>query len=186
LSDFTISLKKGEENHLLLDFDWDGKILKGVLNPGTDHVTLQNLSFEPPVGGVFVEDGKRTRSVVRCGKLGGTSGTSGSRRTDSRRMLLKSGQKSPKAGQKRWHCRAFNGLLVPEPDRSYEERRIADGAPSCFRERVWRSTALNRPRNPEENPLYKVISGNWETFLARQRERDRNDIAVSTDLPAAR
>ena len=45
-------LKKGEENHVLLDFDWDGKILKGVLNPGTDNVSLQNLSLEPPAGGV--------------------------------------------------------------------------------------------------------------------------------------
>jgi len=45
-------LKKGEENHVLLDFDWDGKILKGVLNPGTDNVALQKLSLEPPGGGV--------------------------------------------------------------------------------------------------------------------------------------
>ena len=45
-------LKKGEENHVLLDFDWDGKILKGVLNPGTDNVALRNLSLEPPAGGV--------------------------------------------------------------------------------------------------------------------------------------
>ena len=45
-------LKKGEENHVLLDFDWDGKILKGVLNPGTDNVTLQNLSLGPPAAGV--------------------------------------------------------------------------------------------------------------------------------------
>src|SRR5437763_15104675 len=29
-------------------------------------------------------------------------------------------------------------------------------------------------RNPEENPLYGVIAGHLETFLARQRERDRN------------
>ena len=45
-------LKKGEENHILLDFDWDGKTLKGVLNPGTEDVVLQNLSLEPPAGGV--------------------------------------------------------------------------------------------------------------------------------------
>ena len=45
-------LKKGEENHLLLDFDWDGKTLTGVLNPGTDNVVLQKLSLEPPTGGV--------------------------------------------------------------------------------------------------------------------------------------
>ena len=45
-------LKKGEENHLLLDFDWDGKMLKGMLNPGTDNVTLQKLTLDPPSGGV--------------------------------------------------------------------------------------------------------------------------------------
>jgi hypothetical protein len=30
-----------------------------------------------------------------------------------------------------------------------------------------------RPRNPEENPLYGVVAGHLETFLAKQRERDR-------------
>ena len=45
-------LKKGEENHVLLDFDWDGKTLTGMLNPGTDNVTLQKLTLEPPPGGV--------------------------------------------------------------------------------------------------------------------------------------
>jgi len=30
-----------------------------------------------------------------------------------------------------------------------------------------------RPRNPEENPLYGVVVGHLETFLAKQRERDR-------------
>lgn len=34
-------------------------------------------------------------------------------------------------------------------------------------------TAAYRPRNPESNPLYGIISRNLETFLARQRERDR-------------
>jgi len=34
--------------------------------------------------------------------------------------------------------------------------------------------AVYRPCNPEENPLYGVIAGHLETFLARQRERDRN------------
>ena len=41
-------LKKGEENHVLLDFDWDGKTLKGMLNPGTDNAALQKLTLEPP------------------------------------------------------------------------------------------------------------------------------------------
>jgi hypothetical protein len=29
------------------------------------------------------------------------------------------------------------------------------------------------PRNPEDNPLYGVVSEHLETFLARQRERER-------------
>src|SRR5437763_697178 len=41
-------LKKGDENHVLLDFDWDGKTLKGMFNPGTDNVTLQKLTLQPP------------------------------------------------------------------------------------------------------------------------------------------
>jgi hypothetical protein len=41
-------LKKGDENRVLLDFDWDGKALKGMLNPGTDNVNLQNLMLQPP------------------------------------------------------------------------------------------------------------------------------------------
>ncbi len=31
-----------------------------------------------------------------------------------------------------------------------------------------------RPRDPEENPLYGVVAGHLETFLAWQCERDRN------------
>src|SRR5436309_8782302 len=46
-------LKKGEENRILLDFDWDGKSLKGMLNPGTDNATLQKLSLQtPPIDNV--------------------------------------------------------------------------------------------------------------------------------------
>jgi hypothetical protein len=46
-------LKKGEENRVLLDFDWDGKALSGMLNPGTDNATLQKLSLQtPPVENV--------------------------------------------------------------------------------------------------------------------------------------
>src|SRR5262245_9270919 len=41
-------LKKGDDNRLLLDFDWDGKTLKGMLNPGTDNVPVQNLTLQPP------------------------------------------------------------------------------------------------------------------------------------------
>ena len=45
-------LKKGEENHVLLDFDWDGKTLKGILNPGTDNAALQKLTLDPPANTV--------------------------------------------------------------------------------------------------------------------------------------
>jgi hypothetical protein len=41
-------VKKGEENRILLDFDWDGKALKGMLNPGTDNAVLQNVKLQPP------------------------------------------------------------------------------------------------------------------------------------------
>jgi len=34
--------------------------------------------------------------------------------------------------------------------------------------------AAYRPRNPEEHPVYGVVAGNLETFLAQQRERDRH------------
>ncbi len=30
-------LKKGDENRILLEFAWDGKMLSGVLNPGSRH-----------------------------------------------------------------------------------------------------------------------------------------------------
>src|SRR5204863_5637909 len=46
-------LQKGDENRVLLDFDWDGKTLKGMLNPGTDNATLQKLTHEPhPINSV--------------------------------------------------------------------------------------------------------------------------------------
>src|ERR1051325_6654226 len=46
-------VKKGEENRVLLDFDWDGKALKGVLNPGTDNAALQKLTLQsPPINDV--------------------------------------------------------------------------------------------------------------------------------------
>ena len=41
-------VKKGDENHILLEFDWDGKVLKGMLNPGTDNASMTKLSLEPP------------------------------------------------------------------------------------------------------------------------------------------
>jgi len=33
--------------------------------------------------------------------------------------------------------------------------------------------AAYHPRNPEENPLYGIVAEHLETFLGRQRERDR-------------
>ncbi|MBN2243508.1 MAG: transposase zinc-binding domain-containing protein, partial [Acidobacteria bacterium] len=46
---------------------------------------------------------------------------------------------------------------------------VADGEGLC----VCEASAEYRPRNPEDNPLYGVVAGHLETFLARQRERDR-------------
>ena len=45
-------VKKGDENRVLLQFDWNGKELTGMLNPGTDNVKLEKLTLEPPTGGV--------------------------------------------------------------------------------------------------------------------------------------
>ena len=42
------SLKPKDENRVLLDFDWDGKTLKGVLNPGTDDAVMQSITLQPP------------------------------------------------------------------------------------------------------------------------------------------
>ena len=33
--------------------------------------------------------------------------------------------------------------------------------------------AAYRPRNPEDNPVYRVVAEHLETFLARQHEHDR-------------
>src|SRR5262245_2478023 len=41
-------VKKGEENHILLDFDWYGKAIKGMLNPGTDNANLTNINLQTP------------------------------------------------------------------------------------------------------------------------------------------
>ncbi|MDM7996286.1 MAG: transposase zinc-binding domain-containing protein [Acidobacteriota bacterium] len=38
---------------------------------------------------------------------------------------------------------------------------------------VCEAAAAYQPRNPEENPLYGVVSEHLETFLAMQREQDR-------------
>jgi len=46
-------LKKGDETHVLLEFDWDGKALKGMLNPGTDNANVSNLTLQtPPIDNV--------------------------------------------------------------------------------------------------------------------------------------
>jgi hypothetical protein len=38
---------------------------------------------------------------------------------------------------------------------------------------VCEASAEYRPRNPEDNPLYGVVSRHLETYLAQQRERER-------------
>src|SRR5439155_19391036 len=41
-------LKKGAENRILLEFTWDGKELKGTLNPGPNAAPMQKLNVQPP------------------------------------------------------------------------------------------------------------------------------------------
>lgn len=42
------AVTKGKENRILLDFNWDGKNLTGVLNPGPDASPMKNLTLTPP------------------------------------------------------------------------------------------------------------------------------------------
>jgi hypothetical protein len=37
---------KGTPQRLLLDLHWDGKAITGVINPGTDPATVQNVTFD--------------------------------------------------------------------------------------------------------------------------------------------
>jgi hypothetical protein len=45
-------LTPNQTNRVLLEFSWDGKSLTGTLNPGPNAVPLQNLTLDPPAGGV--------------------------------------------------------------------------------------------------------------------------------------
>ncbi len=45
-------ITRGQENRVLLEFNWDGKQVTGVLSPGPNASPLQNVSLEPPSGGV--------------------------------------------------------------------------------------------------------------------------------------
>src|SRR5215475_6723170 len=39
---------KGQENRVLLEFTWDGKELKGILNPGPNAAPMQKLTLQFP------------------------------------------------------------------------------------------------------------------------------------------
>ena len=41
-------ITKGNENRVLLEFTWDGKELKGVLNPGPNAAPMQKLTLQTP------------------------------------------------------------------------------------------------------------------------------------------
>jgi hypothetical protein len=46
-------VKKGDDTRILLEFDWDGTALKGMLNPGTDNAAMQKLTLQtPPINDV--------------------------------------------------------------------------------------------------------------------------------------
>ena len=51
---------------------------------------------------------------------------------------------------------------------------LLSGKSSCVGCAVVATAAVYRPRNPEENPVYGIVAGHLETFLARQREQDRH------------
>jgi len=57
----------------------------------------------------------------------------------------------------------------------YEQTRAESGnaPPAGLAFGVCKSAAVYCPRHPEESVLFAVVAGQLETFLARQRERDR-------------
>ena len=66
------------------------------------------------------------------------------------------------------HCYS-SALSIPEtlPVAFYDSDAPDEGCIICD------GTVVYHPRNPEDNPLYGIVSGHLETFLARQRERER-------------
>lgn len=71
----------------------------------------------------------------------------------------------------------MRGMMILEYPAAVFEREGKDcrGDPVMSGESfvVCETTCEYRPRRPEETVLYGVVAGNLETFLARQRERDR-------------
>ena len=66
------------------------------------------------------------------------------------------------------HCNA-SVLSIPENlPAAFDDYAAPDEG--CI---VCDGTAVYHPRNPEDNPLYGIISGHLVTFLARQRECER-------------
>lgn len=50
----------GNETHgdfVLLVMDWDGKNVTGVINPGTDNMTIENVDLDPSDWSVTIEAG---------------------------------------------------------------------------------------------------------------------------------
>ena len=41
---------KSERHRVLLEFDWDGKAITGVLNPGPNAAQMTNVTLTPPQG----------------------------------------------------------------------------------------------------------------------------------------
>jgi len=65
---------KENRTRVLIEFNWDGKALTGVLNPGPNALTLQKVALDPSNWGVHFEaDGKdasgKTIRYVVDGKL---------------------------------------------------------------------------------------------------------------------
>jgi hypothetical protein len=46
---------KENRTHVLIEINWDGKELTGVLNPGPNAITLQNVTLDPSNWGVHFE-----------------------------------------------------------------------------------------------------------------------------------
>jgi hypothetical protein len=50
---------KAHSNDIILTLNWDGKVITGVINPGTDNMEIKNASLNPEGWVVHLEaDGK--------------------------------------------------------------------------------------------------------------------------------
>jgi len=58
---------KAHSNDIILTLNWDGKVITGMINPGTDNMEVKSASLIPTAGSYISRPTERTpRPVRRC------------------------------------------------------------------------------------------------------------------------